>query len=180
MLLTALSFQPINATDDIRTCSVGWSAICGCGYSGVSDMFSVLYPDNFTMAEDNAGTSGHLFRFNQDEFFPNNSALVNGFKEYGYAYIPYNCRPETGIKCHVHFAFHGCGQNFPMAYINKIPEFVLEAGYLEAADANNIIVIFAMSWPDLKFRSLNYIGCYDIYSYTSLLRIKFGKWNKLL
>ncbi|OXA62233.1 hypothetical protein Fcan01_01327 [Folsomia candida] len=152
---------------------------CACGYAGIYDMFSFLYQDKYIAPTYEPGTSGHLFKFNQDEFFDFGSAKKHGFYPHGYAYVPFRCRPETGIKCRLHFAFQGCSQSLADLWVfKKPPSFIQETGYLEVADANDIIMVFPLSWIDPKNVGFNFVGCFDIYSHTDPFRIKFAtRWG---
>ncbi len=51
-----------------------------------------------------------------------------------------------------------------------VPPPVEKTGFLQAADVNNLIVIF----PQAMFQ-LRSIGCFDIYGYTSPFRNAYGK-----
>jgi hypothetical protein len=176
---------PINVTNqefDYRICSIGlYNSVCACGYPGIYDMFSFIYKDTYIPPEYEPGTSGHLFKFNQDEFFDSGSAVAHGFYSYGWAYVPYRCRPETGIRCKLHFSFPGCSQALIDHWIfRRPPGFITETGYLEAADANDIIIVFPISYLDPKNVGLNFVGCFDIYSYTDPFRVKFCKFHQTL
>jgi hypothetical protein len=54
----------------------------------------------------------------------------------------------------------------------QIPTPVANTGFLQAADANNLIVIF----PQAKFQLWS-IGCFDIFGYTSPGSNAYGKVN---
>lgn len=73
------------------------------------DMFRTFFPGFIhPKVEITASASGHLFKFDQNEFFPSNMAKHYFWNNYGWAYVPRRCEPETGIKCRLHFAFPGC------------------------------------------------------------------------
>lgn len=158
-------------------CSIGfYNAVCACSYPGIYEMFRFLYGDSYIAPTYEPGTSGHLFKFNQDEFFDSGSAKAHGFFSHGYAYVPFRCRPETGIRCKVHFGFQGCSQSLLDLWVfKKPPSYIVETGYLEAADANDIIMVFPISYLDPKNVGHNFVGCFDIYSYTDPFRIKYGE-----
>lgn len=101
-----------------------------------------------------------------------------GFDAQGYVYFPANC--NKGKKCSIHVALHGCKQglsrDISFLMFNLIFLFVLgksfvgdvfakQAGYLEVAELNDIIVLF----PQIIASSLssNPNGCFDWWGYGS-------------
>jgi poly(3-hydroxybutyrate) depolymerase len=58
-------------------------------------------------------------------------------------------------------AFHGCKQG--ASFVNDA--FVQQAGYLAAADAGRIVVLFPQAEP--SFQPLNPNGCWDWWGYSS-------------
>jgi hypothetical protein len=80
-----------------------------------------------------------------------------GLQQIGYLYAPLTC-DGTGIKCPLVVAFHGCEQS-----IDDIGEvFVRHAGYIELAEANNLVVLF----PQARANLLNPKACWDWWGYT--------------
>jgi len=61
----------------------------------------------------------------------------------------------------LHFYFHGCltGREF------NGTDHIANSGYLEVAEANNMIVVFPQAWSSME----NSIGCWDTYGLTSSL-----------
>ena len=105
-------------------------------------------------------SKGDLVLFDQKEFV---SALyvwdTSSMDDLGYVYIPHECRKD-GANCKVHVGIHGCEQGR-----NKIDgTFVKNAGYLEWAASNNLIVLF----PQAKTNTLNPKGCWDFWGYTGV------------
>ena len=66
------------------------------------------------------------------------------------------CRP---VRCRLHVAFHGCKQG--QSYVHDA--FVRRAGYLAAADAGSIVVLFPQIEP--SYQPLNPNGCWDWWGY---------------
>jgi len=119
--------------------------------------------------EPNVGApTGRTIEFDQGEFI--SPPLENGMAETGWIYVPNSC--ATGRACRLHVAFHGCKQYQDYKYSGQRfgTTFVDHAGYKEAADANDIIVLFPQAtkytyvltpqWP-------NPDGCWDWWGYTN-------------
>ncbi len=97
--------------------------------------------------------SGSLIEFDQSEFIedPRDSSMNTT----GYAYVPVSC--ESGVRCRVHVAFHGCRQT--TRQIGDL--FYNRAGYNEWADTNRIIVLYPQAWDGPG----NPRGCWDWWGY---------------
>src|SRR4051812_38175172 len=65
--------------------------------------------------------------------------------ETGYLYVPANCEnnSNSGAKCRLHVAFHGCEQ-----YVDKIHGlFFRDAGYNGWAEAHHVIILYPQATP---------------------------------
>jgi hypothetical protein len=89
------------------------------------------------------------------------SGSLSGLDEQGFVYFPSKC--ANGQKCSIHVAIHGCQQG--KSVVGDV--FVREAGYLEVAELNNIIVIFPQVRGSLVFPT-NPMGCWDWWGYSSV------------
>jgi len=90
--------------------------------------------------------------------------LSSGMADIGYLFVPTAC--ESG-GCRVHVAFHGCRQT-----TEQIGErFVRNAGYIEWAQSNELVVLFpqvrpANGWLGGFSWQFNPRGCWDWWGYT--------------
>lgn len=106
-------FQPTDnfpVNGDYLLIAGSMQAVCNTGYQGVNYMFQHFYGADFVWPESNNGTpTGHLFKFDQNEFFPNQNAEAGGLNNAAFIYVPKQC--ENGpVKCKLHLALHGSGQ----------------------------------------------------------------------
>jgi poly(3-hydroxybutyrate) depolymerase len=101
--------------------------------------------------------------FDQRLFLGKNVS-ASGMADEGYVFFPENC--ESG-GCRVHVAFHGCRQTAREIGLR----FVENAGYIEWAQSNRLIVLFPQIVPRYGWTgSLSWIfnprGCWDWWGYT--------------
>lgn len=119
---------------------------------------------------------GELIRFEQAEFvgYAQDRACM---AEFGYAYIPSavaNGTPARGT----HIALHGCKQGY--AYVdfvfgredtqNQPPygqRYIKTTGYMEWAEANNLIVLFPQADGGDSNAVQNPDGCWDWWGYSA-------------
>jgi hypothetical protein len=108
-----------------------------------------------------------LQTFNQGEFF---IPERHDMDDVGFVYVPKACKGSNdyrangkggsrpGPECYLHFYFHGCftGRDFVGT------SHVLNSGFLQVAEANNIIVVFPQNVKSIE----NDIGCWDTYGFT--------------
>ena len=73
-------------------------------------------------------------------------------------YVPQACR-EHAAACRLHVVFHGCRQG--ASFVGD--RFVRQAGYLEWATSNQIVVLFPQIEPAMQ--PLNPNGCWDWWGY---------------
>jgi hypothetical protein len=137
------------------------------------DILDHLYPDAAAPA---ARATGTLIRFEQEMFWGDDGDRVS-LAEFGFAYIP--SAVEAGETARgVHIVLHGCKQGY--AYVdfvngkrdieNQPPygmRYVRTTGYMEWAEANNLIVLF----PQADGRDNNAVqnpdGCWDWWGYSA-------------
>jgi poly(3-hydroxybutyrate) depolymerase len=101
--------------------------------------------------------------FDQRPFLGKNPA-GSGMADKGYVFFPESC--QSG-GCRVHVAFHGCRQTTRQIG----PRFVENAGYIEWAQSNRLIVLFPQIVPRYGWTGgLSWIfnprGCWDWWGYT--------------
>lgn len=97
---------------------------------------------------------GRFIQFDQRRFLPD--ATLHGLGASGQAYVPSSC--AAGKPCRLHVALHGCQQDQ-----TKIgSQFYRQAGYVEWADTNDIVVLFAQTAPSSPG---NPNGCWDWWGY---------------
>lgn len=106
----------------------------------------------------------NLFRFDQFEF--GGSSMDN----VAFVYVPTGC--QQGATCGLHVALHGCLQNWDQFTVGT--KFVEFSGYNEWAEANNIIVLYPQTEPDLAAGNAN--ACWDWWGYADRnYAVKVGK-----
>ena len=101
--------------------------------------------------------------FDQRPFLGENGAAC-GMADEGYVCFPASC--ESG-GCRVHVAFHGCRQSTRQIGLR----FVENAGYIEWAQSNRLIVLFPQivpryGWTGTLSWIFNPRGCWDWWGYT--------------
>ncbi len=99
-----------------------------------------------------------LQTFDQSRYVPGGSDPAGiSLSDTVYAYIPEAC--NTQKNCSLHIALHGCEQT-----ISQIgTTYIQHAGYLEWAEANNIVVLFPQA---VEKSMVNPQGCFDWWGYT--------------
>ena len=80
--------------------------------------------------------SGTLMPYDQNVFL-DGDAYGASFYEQGFYYAPPRCIDGT-IQCKLHVFFHGCEMGYE--YIGT--DFIQTAGFLEVAEANDMIMLF--------------------------------------
>ncbi|MEL6520787.1 MAG: poly(3-hydroxybutyrate) depolymerase [Pseudomonadota bacterium] len=119
---------------------------------------------------------GELIRFYQADYVGAASDRAS-FADFGYAYIPSNVK-KTGKAIGVHIALHGCKQGY--AYVdfvngradtqNQPPygdRYITTTGYMEWAEANDLIVLFPQADGDDNNEVQNPDGCWDWWGYSA-------------
>ena len=80
--------------------------------------------------------SNPLLQYDQNQFF-DGSAAEASFDDLGFYFVPPLCE-EGSVQCKLHVFFHGC----QMGYEFIGTDFIQTAGFLEVAEANNMIMLF--------------------------------------
>lgn len=129
-----------------------------CGYRGAQRMFEHMY--GLPPAEATVAKPGELRVIDQAPYVKASGA--SGMAARGWLYVPAACSGEGQPgRCRLHVAFHGCKQG--ASYVDDA--FVRRSGYLAAADAGNVVVLFPQAEP--SFQPLNPNGCWDWWGYGS-------------
>ncbi len=128
--------------------------IASCGFAAARALLEHLYGPLASEAE--ATRVGALVPFDQRPFAE--AARSAGLADQGWLYVPAACGAEAA-PCRLHVVFHGCRQG--IADVGDA--FARRAGYLEAAEANRIVVLFPQVKPTLQ--PLNPLGCWDWWGY---------------
>ena len=143
------------------------SFLVRCDYGAAELLLRHLYPD-VSPASGSSSGSGRIVGFDQTEFFDETERSTS-LHESGYLYVPAACenRSESGTKCRLHVAFHGCEQD-----VGRIHDlFFRDAGYNDWADANDVIVLYPQATPWLRLADLSQISgnpkaCWDWWGYS--------------
>ena len=143
----------------LAACDVTAEPFVGhCAYAGAGRMFEHLY--GVSPAGAPAAKAGNLRVVDQAPYAKASGAA--GMAPRGWLYVPVACSGEGNPgRCRLHVAFHGCKQG--ASYVADA--FVRRSGYLAAADAGNVVVLFPQAEP--SFQPLNPNGCWDWWGYES-------------
>ena len=125
-----------------------------CGFDGARALLAHLYGE---LAAGTAARSEGLAEFDQRPYA--RDAGSRGLAGRGWLYVPRDCRAGGDSRCRLHVVFHGCKQG--ASYVGDA--FVRRSGYLEAAEANRIVLLFPQIEPG--FQPLNPNGCWDWWGY---------------
>jgi poly(3-hydroxybutyrate) depolymerase len=142
---------------DLAACEVTASPFIGnCGIDGARRMLEHLYGAFEPKAV--AAKPGELRRFDQAPYARATGAA--GLASEGWLYVPAACTGHGAPgRCRLHVAFHGCKQG--ASYLRDA--FARRTGYLAAADAGDVVVLFPQVEP--SFQPLNPNGCWDWWGY---------------
>jgi poly(3-hydroxybutyrate) depolymerase len=125
--------------------------VSNCDFDGPGELFRHLYG---APAPTPSGP-GRLLAFAQGPY-----ATVAGsvsFAEQGWYYVPAACLAAD--SCGLHVVLHGCKQG-----ASEVGDaFVRRSGYLAAADAHRVVLLFPQVKPTLS--PLNPLGCWDWWGY---------------
>ncbi len=147
------------AAENLQDCGKTDTPFVGsCGIDGARQMLEHLYgPFGAQAADLKPGT---LVHFPQSAYAT--PAHADGLAARGWLYVPAACSGSGSAgRCRLHVVFHGCKQG--ESYVKDA--FVRQAGYLAAADAGRIVVLFPQVEP--SFQPLNPNGCWDWWGYGS-------------
>jgi poly(3-hydroxybutyrate) depolymerase len=147
------------AAADLQACSATDTPFIGnCGVDGARQMLEFLYGPFGSKGK--AAQPGTLAQFSQAPYAK--TAGAEGLAARGWLYVPAACSTAEPVgRCRLHVAFHGCKQG--ASYVHDA--FVKHAGYLAAADAGNVVVLFPQVEP--SYQPLNPNGCWDWWGYGS-------------
>ncbi len=147
---------------ELNACAVNRSPyINQCDYdqAGVilQHIYGVLNPPN------PGKLSGSIRTFAQQNYTTPKKPGELSMGDVGYVFVPRDC--ETGARCRVHIAFHGCKQD--SENIGEL--FVDYSGYNAWADTNRIIVLYPQTAArhGLGWAPFNPEACWDWWSYVS-------------
>ncbi len=127
-----------------------------CGVDGARTLLEHLYGAFAPGAT--TRQAGELRTFDQSGYA--REAGSSGLAAEGWLYVPAACKARQGdASCRLHVVFHGCKQG--ASFVQD--EFVRRSGYLAAADAGRIVMLFPQVQP--SFQPLNPNGCWDWWGY---------------
>lgn len=141
-----------------RTTSSANHFINNCNYHGAFTGLNYLLDGSLTPPQSTLNKThlaGQLLQFDQREFGGN---AISSMDQAGYVYIPTNCQSRSK-PCKLHIAFHGCQQS--KSTINDI--YATKTGYIEVAEANDIIVLFPQAAANILQGNPN--ACWDWWGY---------------
>jgi len=124
-----------------------------CGYDAAGALLRHLYPQ---LEPPGTPDADSLRSFDQRPYAE--LAATSALAESGWVYVPPACR-EHAAACRLHVVFHGCRQG--ASFVGD--RFVRQAGYLEWATSNQIVVLFPQIEPAMQ--PLNPNGCWDWWGY---------------
>ncbi|KAJ5068005.1 dipeptidyl peptidase four (iv) family [Anaeramoeba ignava] len=128
-----------------------------CGYDMAGQILQNIYGKLKSKVSYNPN---NIRTINQHDFVPLHvDPELIGINSKGYVYVPTNCA-NSKSSCKLHVVFHGCLQS--TENIGEV--FILNAGYLEWAEANNIVVVF----PQTQSNVLNPKACWDWWGYSGV------------
>jgi poly(3-hydroxybutyrate) depolymerase len=125
-----------------------------CAFDAAGKLLEHLYGP---LEPDAAADPVHLVQFDQSGY-----AAAGGSRSLapqGWLYVPTACATAQEADCRLHVVFHGCKQG--ASFVGDV--FVRGSGYLEAAEANRIVLLFPQLLP--SFQPLNPNGCWDWWGY---------------
>jgi poly(3-hydroxybutyrate) depolymerase len=126
--------------------------IGACGYDAAGALLTHLYGE--LRPRGDAG-DGELASFDQRPYAK--TAGSHGLAAQGWLFVPRACR--RAASCRLHVVFHGCKQG--ASFVGE--RFVRDAGYLEWAASNGIVLLFPQIEP--SYQPLNPNGCWDWWGY---------------
>lgn len=128
--------------------------VANCGLDGATALFRHLYGE---LQPGREPAPAGLTEFDQRPYAA--AAGSKALADRGWLYIPTACAPGSRTACRLHVVFHGCKQG--ASFIGDA--FVRRSGYLAAAEANSIVLLFPQVEP--SYQPLNPMGCWDWWGY---------------
>lgn len=121
--------------------------------------------------------TGQMIRFDQSEFYrdaPDGASM----SPFGYAYVPSAVADGSAEALGVHIVLHGCKQGYDYVnVVNGAPDvsnqppygarYITTTGYIEMAEANDLIVLFPQATGEDTNAVQNPDGCWDWWGYSS-------------
>jgi poly(3-hydroxybutyrate) depolymerase len=143
------------ARTDAKPCNVTEAPFLGnCDYDAASSLLTHLYGP---LNPGRPAAAGELVEFDQRPYAEASGSA--GLADKGLMFVPRECRSGEEATCRLHVVFHGCKQGASL--VGR--EFVLGSGYLEAAGANRVVLLFPQIEP--SYQPLNPMGCWDWWGY---------------
>lgn len=144
------------ATDGASPCSSSEPPyIASCGFDAARALLAHLYGPLAPGASTSNLSS--LREFDQRPYAQSAGSVALDSR--GWLYVPAGCAEGSHTRCRLHVVFHGCRQG-----ASSVGDaFARRAGYLEVAEANDIVLLF----PQVKATTepLNPLGCWDWWGY---------------
>jgi hypothetical protein len=134
----------------------GTPFINNCNFDAAGELLQWIYGGKLNPRNTGA-LSGQFVEFDQREFVPDGKPHVHGMANSGVAYVPAACR-QSGRRCKLHVAFHGCQQSF----VSIGDKYIRHTGYNQWADANDMIVLYPQTTPD---PGRNPKGCWNWFGF---------------
>ena len=142
--------------------------IQNCDVDSVYDMLNHVHGGTLAPPLTPGSMSGNLVEFDQNEFFGNNANGAS-MADIGYFYMPANCNDGTRT-CKLHIFFHGCEMGAEIIGT----DFMTTAGFIEIADANDMVILF----PMIHAKAINTGGCWNWFGYLNdLFGADYAKKN---
>jgi poly(3-hydroxybutyrate) depolymerase len=144
------------AAPDASPCAVGEPPyVASCGYDAARALLEHLY-GSLGSGPATANPAA-LQTFDQRAYAATAGSV--SFADEGWLYVPDTCKEGAAAPCRLHVVFHGCKQG-----ATEVGDaFVRRSGYLEAAEAGGIVVLFPQLKPTMQ--PLNPLGCWDWWGY---------------
>jgi hypothetical protein len=144
-----------SAHADAKACELSEPPFVGnCGLDGAAALLGHLYGK---LRGGRAPQPGELAEFDQKPYAQASGSST--LADRGWVFVPRSCTGGGRPHCRLHVVFHGCKQGASL--VGK--EFILESGYLEAAAANDIVLLFPQ--VAATYVPLNAFGCWDWWGY---------------
>jgi hypothetical protein len=134
----------------------GTPFINNCKFDAAGELLQWIYGGKLNPRNTGA-LSGQFIEFDQREFVTDGKPHAHGMANSGVAYVPAACR-QSGGRCKLHVAFHGCQQSF----ISIGDKYIRHTGYNQWADTNDIVVLYPQTTPD---PNRNPKGCWNWFGF---------------
>eukprot|EP01100_Stratorugosa_tubuloviscum_P007087 TRINITY_DN2982_c4_g1_i1.p1 TRINITY_DN2982_c4_g1~~TRINITY_DN2982_c4_g1_i1.p1 ORF type:complete len:333 (-),score=151.03 TRINITY_DN2982_c4_g1_i1:70-1068(-) len=144
-------------TDYGNQCTMLKSPYVGrCNYDGAGTALQTIMKQTLVHPS-SSYVQSNILKFEQSTYVPQ-GAKTTGLAQYGYAYVPTNCR-NLSKQCSLHVSFHGCNQDY-----DKVDDsYYGHAGFNTWAETNNIIIVYPQA---AIIKGSNPNGCWDWWGFT--------------